>query len=60
MRHIPSLAILLAVVPFAYAARTPEEAKEAERIEKLGGTVTVDESLPEAARLRVTFRTLDD
>jgi Leucine-rich repeat (LRR) protein len=60
MRLIPSLALLVALVPFAHAGRSPEEAKEAEKIEKVGGKVTVDESLPEAARLRVTFRTLDD
>jgi hypothetical protein len=60
MRLTPSLALLIALVPFAHAARTPEEAKEAEKIEKLGGKVTVDESLPEAARLRVTFKRVDD
>jgi Leucine-rich repeat (LRR) protein len=52
--------MLFAVVPFAHAGRTAEEARDAERIEKLGGTVTVDESLPEAARLRVGFKRLDD
>jgi hypothetical protein len=60
MRLVPSLALLVAVVPFAHAARTPEETKDTEKIEKLGGKVTVDEALPEAARLRVTFRRLDD
>ena len=60
MRLIPSLALFAALVPFAHAGRTPEEAKEAEKIEKLGGKVTVDESLPEAARVRVVFKTLDD
>jgi hypothetical protein len=54
------LALLFAVAPLAHAARTPEEAKDAEKLEKLGGTVTVDESLPESARLRVLFRKLDD
>ena len=59
MRLIPSLALLMALVPSA-SARTPEEAKEAERLQKTGAAVTVDDSLPEAARLRVTFKTLDD
>src|SRR5687767_9887389 len=60
MRTIPSLAVLIALVPFAYAARTPEEAKDAEKLQKIGADVTVDESLPAAARLRVKFKKLDD
>jgi len=60
MRSIPLLALLFALVPLAEAGRTPEEAKEAGKIEKFDGTVTVDESLPESARLRVLFRKLDD
>src|SRR5215213_2203528 len=60
MRLIPSLSLLFALAPLAAAAGTPEETKEAERLQKIGAEVTVDETLPEAARLRVKFQKLDD
>jgi Leucine-rich repeat (LRR) protein len=60
MRFLLSLALIAIAAPFVHAARTSEEAKEAERLEKAGARVTVDDTLPVAARLRVSFSKLDD
>ena len=60
MRFFLSLALLAIAAPLAHASRMTDEAKETERLEKAGARVVVDDSLPDAARLRVTFTKLDD
>jgi hypothetical protein len=45
---------------FAPTLLAEEPTDQVARLEKAGATVTVDDSLPEAARLRVTFGKLDD
>jgi hypothetical protein len=59
MRTILCLTTLACLTPFVLAAKT-EEAKERERLEKAGARVTVDDGMPDAARLRVNFAKLDD
>jgi hypothetical protein len=60
MRSLLSLPLLLALAAVARPAPTAEEKKDVARLEKAGADVTVDESLSEPARLRVTFEKLDD
>jgi hypothetical protein len=59
MRSILALTTLACLTPFALAAKT-DEARERERLERAGARVTVDDLMPDAARLRVTFTKLDD
>jgi Leucine-rich repeat (LRR) protein len=59
MRLFLSLTFFFCFVPFAQSAPTADESKDVARIEMAGGDVTVDESLTEPARLRVTFKRLD-
>lgn len=56
MRLVLSLAALACCTAFAAA----DEAKERARLEKAGARVTVDDAMPDAARLRVSFARLDD
>jgi hypothetical protein len=60
MRSLLPLAFVFALASVARPAPAPEETKEAARIEKAGGDVTIDESSSEPARLRVTFKKLDE
>src|SRR5262245_43750223 len=60
MRLFLALMLLGTIAATPIVARTPEEAKEVERLEKAGARVTDDRSLPEAARLAVKFDKLDD
>jgi len=59
MRTILCLTTLAGLTPLALAAKT-DEAKEREKLEKAGARVTVDDGMPDAARLRVAFTKLDD
>jgi Leucine rich repeat len=59
MRLLLALMAFACWNPFAFAAKT-DEAKERERLEKAGAQVTVDDDMPDAARLRVSFTKLDD
>jgi hypothetical protein len=59
MRHFLSLTTLVCLCPLATAAKT-DEARERERLEKAGAQVTIDDAMPDAARLRVSFARLDD
>jgi hypothetical protein len=56
MRLALSLTALACLSPLAVA----DESKERARLEKAGAQVAVDDALPEAARLRVTFARFDD
>jgi hypothetical protein len=60
MRLFLALMLIGTFASTQISARTPEEAKEAERLEKAGARVTNDSSLPEGSRLVVTFNKLDD
>ncbi len=60
MRKLTCLICLLAFAPMTRADRSADEKKAVERIEKVGATVRVDESLPATARLKVSFARLDD
>jgi hypothetical protein len=60
MRLLIPFVSLFLLAPTAWPAPMADEAKDVARIEKTGASVTVDESLPEAARLRVSFAKLDD
>jgi len=60
MRLFLALTLLGTIAATPIIARTPEETREVERLEKAGARVTNDSSLPEAARLAVTFDKLDD
>jgi hypothetical protein len=57
MRFCSSLSFLLCLFSAAFAA---EEPVEIQRLEKAGARVSIDDSLPEDARLRVSFASLDD
>ena len=59
MRLVLSLTTLAVLTPFAFAKST-EETKEADRLEKAGARVTYDDGMPDTARLRVHFVKLDD
>jgi hypothetical protein len=59
MRFLLTLTTLACLSPFAVAAKA-DEAKERERLEKAGARVTIDDGMPDAARLRVNFAKLDD
>ena len=59
MRFVLSLTALACLTPFAVAAPS-DEAKERAKLEKAGARVTLDDGMPDAARLRVTFARLDD
>lgn len=56
MRLALSLIAIACLTPLAIA----DEAKERTRLEKAGARVAVDDAMPDAARLRVTFARLDD
>ena len=56
MRLALSLTALACLTPLTVA----DESKERARLEKAGARVTVDDAMPDAARLRVTFTKFDD
>jgi internalin A len=56
MRLALSLTALACLTPLTLA----DEAKDRARLEKAGARVTVDDAMPDAARLRVTFARFDD
>lgn len=58
MRRLTSLAALVCLGSLAVAKT--DESKEQDRLEKAGARVTVDDGMPDAARLRVSFAKLDD
>jgi hypothetical protein len=58
MRIFLSLTALVCLT--SLAAAKSDEAKERERLEKAGARVTIDDGMPDAARLRVSFSKLDD
>jgi hypothetical protein len=59
MRFVLTLTTIACLTPFALAAAT-DEAKERGRLEKARARVTVDDGMPDTARLRITFAKLDD
>ena len=56
MRFVLALTTLACLTAVAIA----DESKERARLEKAGARVTVDDAMPDAARLRVSFVGLDD
>src|SRR5689334_8996496 len=59
MRFVLTLTTIACLTPFALAAAT-DEAKERGRLEKAEARVTIDDGMPDVARLRVSFAKLDD
>jgi hypothetical protein len=59
MRLLLSLTALAALTPAALA-RPTDETREMQRLEKAGARVSMDDAMPDVARLRVSFARLDD
>jgi len=59
MRFVLSSIALACLAPLTFAAKT-DEVKEREKLEKAGARVTIDDAMPDAARLRIAFAKLDD
>src|SRR3712207_4626410 len=60
MRVVLALTAVFGLTPLAPAAVPTEESKERERLEKAGDRVSIDDSLPDGVRRRVTFAKVDD
>jgi Leucine-rich repeat (LRR) protein len=60
MRLFLALTLIGTIASAPIGARSPEETKESERLEKAGARVSNDSSLPEGSRLVVSFDKLDD